>query len=493
MHHFLTEDVSLDNRPIVDLQRRACWIGIALFLQAINEIDQRSHFSSFAPIGSVLPVGLILGSLVALWMAFRPTPLKQEVQHIRRHPRLWQHISLILTFCTAIAGSILFVFILMLISSAPQLSNDGTSLDTNAATLLLEGRNPYTDSNMLDIARHFPIHPDWTTPLRLGRFTNHLDYPTLSELQAVLDTGLKQGTAPEFESKVSYPALSFLTLVPFALFKDYNVLPFYLLSYLVLVAVAWKVVRPELRPWVLLLAMANVPMWASLVSGNLDIFYTLLLVAAWLLRERRWSSALFLGLAAATKQLAWFFIPFYAIMVFRRHGWKEATSRLIITGSIALIFNLPFIVWNPHAWLAGVLAPIADPMFPLGVGLIAFSTSHLLPYFPTWVYGDMEVGIMLITLFWYWRLCRKHPEAAILLAVLPLFFAWRSLPSYFYCVAYPLFVLLAAKGPQTPETKVLDNAGLQPVDSAQPSLLVAFASLGLHRAISTPLDSSSSS
>ena len=33
------------------------------------------------------------------------------------------------------------------------------------------------------------------------------------------------------------------------------------------------------------------------------------------------------------------------------------------------------------------------------------------------------------------------------LAVLPLFLAWRSLASYFYCAAFPLFVLMAAKIP----------------------------------------------
>ena len=32
------------------------------------------------------------------------------------------------------------------------------------------------------------------------------------------------------------------------------------------------------------------------------------------------------------------------------------------------------------------------------------------------------------------------------LAVLPLFFAWRSLPSYFACAAFPMFILLASRG-----------------------------------------------
>jgi hypothetical protein len=31
------------------------------------------------------------------------------------------------------------------------------------------------------------------------------------------------------------------------------------------------------------------------------------------------------------------------------------------------------------------------------------------------------------------------------LAVVPLFFAWRSLSSYFYCAAFPLFVLQMAR------------------------------------------------
>jgi uncharacterized membrane protein len=309
----------------------------------------------------------------------------------------------------------------------------------------LQGRNPYTDSNMLDLARRFPIEPDWTTPLRQGEFANRLDYPTLTELQSVLDTDMKAGSAPEFESKVSYPALSFLTLVPFTLVKGYNTLPFFILSYLALIYVAWRVIRPELRPWVILLSLADIPMWSSTVGGNLDVFYTLLIVLAWLCREKRWQSAILLGLAIASKQIAWFFTPFYLIMVWRNYGFKEAVYRTGIAGIVALAINLPFIIWNPQAWLAGVMAPIADPMFPLGVGLISLSTSHLIAFLPQTVYTALELLGMAVCLGTYWRVCRKYPEAAILLGVIPLFLAWRSLSSYFYCVAYPIFILLAAR------------------------------------------------
>jgi hypothetical protein len=455
MRYFFAEDVSPDNHPVVELQRRACWVGIALITLSLSQImNAPTIFKDFPFIFILvrcLAFFVLLLSFVTAWMAFRPGTLQEETKHLHRHPRRWQRIVLVSTLLLSIVGGFLCVLTIVDCFLPPTFSNDGTSLDTNAAELLLQGRNPYTDSSMLDVARQFQIQTDWTTPLRQGQFAGRLDYPTFTELQSVLDTDLKAGNAPEFESKVSYPALSFLTLVPFTWFKDYNVLPLYFLSYLLLIAIACKVARPELRPWVLLLAMTNVPMWSSTYGGNLDILYVLLIVIAWLLRAHRWRSALFLGLAIATKQIAWFFIPFYLIMTWRSHdksgsyGLAESLCRLAIAGCVGLFFNLPFILWNPQAWLAGVLAPVADPMFPLGLGLIELSINHVLPFFPPWLYDVLEGVTMLIALAWYWCLCRKRPEAAMLLAFLPLVFAWRSLPSYFFCSIYPAFILMAAK------------------------------------------------
>ncbi len=443
MQHFFTEDVSPDNRRVVELQRRATWIGLALVLQAINEIDHNWYFPFLHPFGSLIPFALILGSFYAIWMAFRPA--YNTTVYTQKHPTRLQRILLILTLLVTIAGGIELGRGIWMCFIPPQLSNDGTSLDTNAAILLLEGRNPYTDSNMIDLARRFPIQPDWTTPLRKGQFANRLDYPSMSDLQSVLDTDLRAKSMPEFESQVSYPALSFLTLVPFVVFNDYNVLPFYLFSYLLLVAIGWKLARRELRSWVLLLALANVPMWASTIGGNLDVFSTLLVVMAWLFRNRRWSSALLFGLALASKQTAWFFIPFYVILLFRQYGLKEVLYRTVVAGGIFFVFNLPFILWNPQAWVSGMLTPLDKDMFPMGIGIINFSITHLLPYFDQRIYTALEAIAMLGSLVWYWRICRKHPEAAILLAVLPLFLAWRSLPSYFYCAAFPIFLLMAVR------------------------------------------------
>lgn len=442
MHYFFVEDVTPENRSLFALQQRAVWIGLALLLLSPTTLDYNWFTHNVSAFGALIPILLTLGSFFAVWMAFRPdNPHKQ----VRSQPSRWQRFILILILGLTIPGAILLGRGIALSFLAPQFSNDGTSLDTNAAILLLQGRNPYTDSSLMELARHFAIEPDWTTPLRRGQFANRLDYPSMADFRSVLDTALKAGQAPEFESKVSYPSLSFLTLVPFVMLGDYNVLPFYILSYIVIIAIAWKTSRPEIRPWVLVLSMANIPMWASAVGGNLDIFYILLLIVAWLLHEQRWRSTIFFGLALATKQIAWYFIPLYAILLYRKYGLKEVAYRLTAAVGLGLVTNLPFILWNPQAWLAGVLAPVADPMFPMGVGIINLSVAHLLPYFPSNVYLSLEAIAMLAMFVWYWRICRSCPESAMLLAVIPLFFTWRSLPSYFYCTAFPLFILLNAR------------------------------------------------
>ena len=116
----------------------------------------------------------------------------------------------------------------------------------------------------------------------------------------------------------------------------------------------------------------------------------------------------------------------------------------------------------------------------MGVGIVGLSVTHLIPYLPQQLYSVLEAIAMLGSLVWYWRICRKHPEAAMLLAVIPLFFAWRSLPSYFYCAAFPLFVLMAVK--TIPAFKKVQTVELEDTQvQAQP--IAAVESVGVGAAL----------
>jgi Glycosyltransferase family 87 len=451
------EKLTPENFSIGNLQRAALWIGLAMSLQALNEIGHDWFLAYLGISGLLVPFALYIFSFLALYQALRQSHLKAIPSSTLQHIHPLQFLILLLTLIFAFRGVYEFARgINQSLQHPPQYWNDGTSLDANAAYLLLEGRNPYTDSSLTQLAQRFSIHSDWTTPLRTDRFANRLDYPTKAEIQDAFTSALQTGNTREFEDKVSYPALSFLPFLPFALLNLDNVFPFYLVCYLLILLLAWRIVRPEMRIWALILGLANIPMWSSAVGGNIDILCFLFLLLAWLFSERRWTSALCMGLACATKQTAWFFVPFYLVMIWRNVTPLEALKRLAIAATSALLINAPFILWNPHAWLTGMLTPMVDPMFPDGVGIITFSLMHWLPYFPGTLYTALEVLAIFAALFLYWRICRRYPEAAMLLSVLPLFFAWRSLPSYFACAAYGIFILLNRQSSH--------NQSPQPVD-----------------------------
>src|SRR6266702_4443948 len=133
MRHFFSPDLSLKNQPVIEMQRRAIWIGIAFILQGLNEIP----FSTLLPLGGIIQFFLILGSFFAIWWAFRPAGAKQQASY-RQPVQGWQRFLLLLLLIVAGIGTGLFGRGLVLSVLPPQFSNDGTSLDTNAAILLLQ-------------------------------------------------------------------------------------------------------------------------------------------------------------------------------------------------------------------------------------------------------------------------------------------------------------------------------------------------------------------
>jgi uncharacterized membrane protein len=84
---------------------------------------------------------------------------------------------------------------------------------------------------------------------------------------------------------------------------------------------------------------------------------------------------------------------------------------LAIAAGIFVVTNLPFIVHDPQAWIAGIFRPALEAI----------------------------AGIICLVVAWRTR--RTSPELGAVRAIVPLFFAWRSLLSYFFLL--PLFALAA--------------------------------------------------
>lgn len=213
---------------------------------------------------------------------------------------------------------------------------------------------------------------------------------------------------------------------------------FYLLCAVAVAAIIFLWAPPGLRPLVILGFLVNLALWNLIASGTIDTLYALFILLGWMLRSRLWIAAVFMGLAAATKQIAWLYVLFYLILVLRETGWRPALRSV---GAIMVVFlavNLPFILGAPQSWLDGVLSPVVDPLFPRGIGIVSFSLVGILPPVAS-VFTVMEIIVLIVAAGWYYRTGYRHPQVGLLLAVLPLFFAWRSYSCYFYFASIMMF------------------------------------------------------
>ncbi len=229
----------------------------------------------------------------------------------------------------------------------------------------------------------------------------------------------------------SYPALSFLVYVPVLWAGLPNILPVHLLVYVLLFAWLVWMMPTGLRRWGALTALAATPVVvASLIESN-EVICVALLLLAWEYRHRRWLGAILLGLACAYKQYAWGFVPFFAVDAVLTDGWLEAVWRGAIALGAFLLPNGPFVVASPLAWFTSLWLPISEPLFPQGMGVIALSLGHLLPYGPPALYALLEAAVLGVTLAAAIRWRTRLGAGVLVLALLPLFFAFRSIPSYF--------------------------------------------------------------
>jgi len=322
--------------------------------------------------------------------------------------------------------------------------NDATALSHQAAENLLAGKNPYAESNVVSAMIEFNGMKDKLTPLRLGRFASIFPYPSANQLEQLWQEASQTPDVvpPELESKFNYPAGSFLLPAPFIWLGIGDIrFVFLILAVPALVYVILKV-PGKYRLFFIMALVASVELWNSLAGGETGFLYFPFLLLAWVLfRRNLWVSAMFMAIAVSTKQITWFLLPFYLVVIFRTMGWRRLLGAAGIVLGIFAAANVWFFFADPELWFSSIFAPVGGKMFPLGVGLITIVTSGLVTMESPLIFSIMEFGVFGLALIWYWFNCRRYPDTAPLLSVLPLFFGWRSLWGYFY---YIDIIVLAA-------------------------------------------------
>jgi hypothetical protein len=311
---------------------------------------------------------------------------------------------------------------------------DSVTVPHRAAELVLNGQNPYRDLDVAEAVAHFGI-PE------------------------ILTTHLENGT--ELHS-LNYPALSFLSVTPLVAAGLTDIRAIYLGELIILVLICVRRVQVPWRPLIAAAVVGNTIIIRQNVLAGVDPLWALLLAIGILFIDRRVLSAGAVGLAAADRQPAWFFVPFYLLIVWKRDGPREALRRGLIAAALFAIPNLPFAAMSPDAFWNGVSAPMLGALEPYGVGFVGFATNELLPLLPRGVYGALSLVVFVGLLWILARRWRDLPNAALIFPSVSLWFAWRSLQNYFSFVG--IFTLIG-------DEAVV--AGPEPADAVPQAVTIA--------------------
>ena len=280
---------------------------------------------------------------------------------------------------------------------------DSVAVVHQAADIVVAGHDPYTDLDVVESLRHFGLDPALATHLEDGS-----DVTTYN-----------------------YPAVSFLVPAPFVALGLRDIRFVYLAEIVGLSLLLIREVRVPWRPLVTAAIVGNSIIMRQNVLAGVDPLWAIFTVLAFLFIARRWSSPILLGLACATRQPAWFFVPFYVVAVWKRDGRREAIRRIGVAAVAGAIPNLPFFIASPGAFLGGVLMPTLGPLEPYGVGLIRFAIDGEIPLLARGAYGVLSIAVLVGLLALLWRAWRRVPNGTLVFPSTILWFAWRSLQNYF--------------------------------------------------------------
>jgi uncharacterized membrane protein len=204
----------------------------------------------------------------------------------------------------------------------------------------------------------------------------------------------------------------------------------YFLAFIALVLILPLLVEPPALKLLILAAIGLNPLLTGpVIYGMNDVLVLLILVGMilMLVKNRLIPAAIFLGVACAFKQSAWFVVPFFVAFLASRYTNDrpiQQIAKLIgIAAIVTLILTVPFALWDFNAFVTDVFAypsgsvPVNYPIrgytigtLLVGMGLIQSPTDP----FPFWIFQILlGVPLLIFLLKYQWR---RNSVGSMLLA-----------------------------------------------------------------------------
>jgi hypothetical protein len=246
--------------------------------------------------------------------------------------------------------------------------------------------------------------------------------------------------------------LSFLILLPFqwlGIPTHYTAIVFLVLSILLI----YQKTPLILRPLILLPVFANPTFFIQALRGNFDIVWVFLLLLMILTWRRPNLRALWYGLALALGLQPWLLAPFLLIRLHHEQRDNPALAILrfsAISVGMFLLINLPFIVWNPPAWLDATTSYFLSDFIISGDGLSRPTMMGLI-MLPKLAFLVMLSIVFSVSAHLYWRYYEHLRDLIWMLPAFALWFAPHATLNQFIFPAFLLiFALIHEASPPTP-------------------------------------------
>jgi hypothetical protein len=327
----------------------------------------------------------------------------------------------------------------ILISSRRYYSTDSAAFNQVAARALLHGKDPYTTS-MASAAPLFNVAARFWTYTTNGGHIVQFSYPAGSVL---------------------------LNALAMALGVHHMVADWVDLSAWVVTAILLFVLLPASLRWLTALVAVGPFFLGTFSNGGTDaMFLPFLVVALWRWDRfgqgaeagvARWIGPVALGVACSIKQTPWFCVPLLALgILLEARGAGRPAARLVVRylATVLAVFgaiNLPFLLWQPAAWMRGTLLPLLGGMIANGQGLVSLGLHGITGGADLTMLSAAGafafIALLAAFVLWYPQLKRIW----VFLVAIPFFFAPRSLSTYlldlFPVALVAAFTVRNASGP----------------------------------------------
>ena len=292
---------------------------------------------------------------------------------------------------------------------------DEMYIDIYSAKSLLNGINPYGLRIPINSLISNGVPFSFLTPTMNGSFINFL----------------------------GYPALSFLLLIPFIIFNINPVLLPVIFSSLLSIIVAVRYIKsslPYAAPLATAISLINLNIIFFSLSGMNDIVWAVFLSLSIVFIGKKFTGGIFYGLSIAFKQIPFILFPFLIVYVYRTYGVKKTIYFTTMAILVFMIFNLPFIIWNPGTYVHSVLSPESSSIIGIGFGPSQLAFAGYAPFVNNYVFGVAAVVSILVTLALYYINFEKYKYVLTVIPLVFFFFNYRLLENY--VLFWPIISLL---------------------------------------------------